>query len=101
MSVKSLESVATSDEYEFVNEKDSKPSPNAILEPQPPMLKIPNNGNLEDLQNNLREVFIFIFCFLIILTLLFRFENFLWKLKKFLISINFNVIKNSLRCFKF
>ncbi|XP_044593571.1 rab GTPase-activating protein 1-like isoform X2 [Cotesia glomerata] len=56
LSVKSLESVATSDEYEFVNEKDSKPSPNAIFEPQPPMLKIPNNGNLEDLQNNLREV---------------------------------------------
>ncbi|XP_008551908.1 rab GTPase-activating protein 1-like isoform X1 [Microplitis demolitor] len=54
LSVKSLESVATSDEYEFVNEKDSKSSSSPIVEP--PMLKIPNNGNLEDLQNNLREV---------------------------------------------
>lgn len=58
MSVKSMESVATSDEYEFVNEKGSSKQQQAILEP--PMLKIANNGNLEDLQNNLREVCIFI-----------------------------------------
>ncbi|RLU26799.1 hypothetical protein DMN91_000596 [Ooceraea biroi] len=54
MSVKSMESVATSDEYEFVNEKGTSKQQQAILEP--PMLKIANNGNLEDLQNNLREI---------------------------------------------
>lgn len=54
MSVKSMESVATSDEYEFVNEKGGSKQQQALLEP--PMLKIANNGNLEDLQNNLREV---------------------------------------------
>lgn len=54
MSVKSMESVATSDEYEFVNERGTTKQQQALLEP--PMLKIANNGNLEDLQNNLREV---------------------------------------------
>ncbi|XP_020282361.1 rab GTPase-activating protein 1-like isoform X2 [Pseudomyrmex gracilis] len=54
MSVKSMESVATSDEYEFVNEKGNSKQQQALLEP--PMLKIANNGNLEDLQNNLREI---------------------------------------------
>ncbi|XP_025155912.1 rab GTPase-activating protein 1-like isoform X5 [Harpegnathos saltator] len=54
MSVKSMESVATSDEYEFVNERGTSKQQQALLEP--PMLKIANNGNLEDLQNNLREV---------------------------------------------
>ncbi|XP_015433686.1 PREDICTED: rab GTPase-activating protein 1-like isoform X2 [Dufourea novaeangliae] len=53
MSVKSMESVATSDEYEFVNEKGNGKEQTLI---EPPMLKIANNGNLEDLQNNLREV---------------------------------------------
>jgi len=62
MSVKSMESVATSDEYEFVNEKGNSKQQQAILEP--PMLKIANNGNLEDLQNNLREVCIFIELFI-------------------------------------
>lgn len=52
VSVKSMESVATSDEYEFVNDKGT--SKKSVLEA--PMLKIANNGNLEDLQNNLREV---------------------------------------------
>ncbi|XP_015113735.1 rab GTPase-activating protein 1-like [Diachasma alloeum] len=54
LSVKSMESVATSDEYEFVNDKGSSKNQQALLEP--PMLNIANNGNLEDLQNNLREV---------------------------------------------
>ncbi|XP_077268303.1 GTPase activating protein and centrosome-associated isoform X3 [Temnothorax americanus] len=54
ISVKSMESVATSDEYEFVNEKGTSKQQQALLEP--PMLKIANNGNLEDLQNNLREI---------------------------------------------
>ncbi|KAG7188170.1 hypothetical protein KM043_013388 [Ampulex compressa] len=54
MSVKSMESVATSDEYEFVNDRGISKQQQALLEP--PMLKIANNGNLEDLQNNLREV---------------------------------------------
>lgn len=58
MSVKSMESVATSDEYEFVNEKGTSKQQQALLEP--PMLKIANNGNLEDLQNNLREVCIYL-----------------------------------------
>lgn len=58
MSVKSMESVATSDEYEFINERGTSKQQQALLEP--PMLKIANNGNLEDLQNNLREVCIFI-----------------------------------------
>jgi len=58
MSVKSMESVATSDEYEFVNEKGTSKQQQVLLEP--PMLKIANNGNLEDLQNNLREVCTFI-----------------------------------------
>lgn len=57
MSVKSMESVATSDEYEFVSEKGTSKQQQALLEP---MLKIANNGNLEDLQNNLREVCTFI-----------------------------------------
>lgn len=55
VSVKSMESVATSDEYEFVNDKGtSKNQQQSVIEA--PMLKIANNGNLEDLQNNLREV---------------------------------------------
>ncbi|KAG7188171.1 hypothetical protein KM043_013388 [Ampulex compressa] len=49
-----MESVATSDEYEFVNDRGISKQQQALLEP--PMLKIANNGNLEDLQNNLREV---------------------------------------------
>lgn len=49
ISIKSMESVATSDEYEFVNKQQQ-----ALIEP--PTLKIANNGNLEDLQNNLRDV---------------------------------------------
>ncbi|CAK9821815.1 Rab GTPase-activating protein 1 [Anthophora retusa] len=56
MSVKSMESVATSDEYEyeFVNDRgNGKQQPTLI---ELPMLKIANNGNFEDLQNNLREV---------------------------------------------
>ncbi|OXU24097.1 hypothetical protein TSAR_015712 [Trichomalopsis sarcophagae] len=54
MSVKSTESVATSDEYEFVSEKETIKQSQSLLES--PMLKIANNGNLEDLQNNLHEV---------------------------------------------
>ncbi|XP_043253805.1 rab GTPase-activating protein 1-like [Colletes gigas] len=54
MSVKSMESVATSDEYVFVNDRGNGKQQQAVLEL--PMLKIANNGNLEDLQNNLREV---------------------------------------------
>ncbi|XP_046837538.1 rab GTPase-activating protein 1-like isoform X2 [Vespa crabro] len=54
MSVKSMESVATSDEYEFVSDKGTTKQQQTLLEA--PMLKIANNGNLEDLQNNLREV---------------------------------------------
>lgn len=54
MSVKSTESVATSDEYEFVSEKGNVKQSQSLLES--PMLKIANNGNLEDLQNNLHEV---------------------------------------------
>lgn len=54
VSVKSMESVATSDEYEFVNDKGTSKNQQSVLEA--PMLKIANNGNLEDLQNNLREV---------------------------------------------
>ncbi|XP_020707377.2 rab GTPase-activating protein 1-like isoform X2 [Athalia rosae] len=52
-SVKSMESVTTSDEYEFVNEKGTIKQQQTI---EPPTLNIANNGNLEDLQNNLREV---------------------------------------------
>ncbi|XP_046612096.1 rab GTPase-activating protein 1-like isoform X1 [Neodiprion virginianus] len=52
-SIKSMESVTTSDEYEFVNEKGVNKQ-QQILEP--PTLNIANNGNLEDLQNNLREL---------------------------------------------
>ena len=55
MSVKSMESVATSDEYEFVSDKGITKQQSLL---EPPMLKIANNGNLEDLQNNLREVII-------------------------------------------
>ena len=54
VSIKSMESVATSDEYEFVSDKVTGKNQQAVLEF--PMLKIANNGNLEDLQNNLREV---------------------------------------------
>lgn len=54
MSVKSMESVATSDEYVIVNDRGNGKQQQAVLEL--PMLKIANNGNLEDLQNNLREV---------------------------------------------
>uniref|UniRef100_A0ABD2VXZ4 Rab-GAP TBC domain-containing protein n=1 Tax=Trichogramma kaykai TaxID=54128 RepID=A0ABD2VXZ4_9HYME len=54
LSVKSTESVATSDEYEFVSDKGTIRQSRSLLES--PMLKIPNNGNLEDLQNNLHEV---------------------------------------------
>ncbi|XP_014214371.1 rab GTPase-activating protein 1-like isoform X2 [Copidosoma floridanum] len=50
VSVKSTESVATSDEYEFVSEKIS------VKQSQPPLLNIANNGNLEDLQNDLQEI---------------------------------------------
>lgn len=52
-SVKSMESVTTSDEYEFVNEKGANKQQHTS---EPPTLNIANNGNLEDLQNNLREV---------------------------------------------
>lgn len=52
LSVKSTESVATSDEYEFVSDKGTIKQ--SLLEA--PTLKIANNGNLEDLQNNLHEV---------------------------------------------
>lgn len=54
LSVKSMESVATSDEYEFVNERGPSKNNQSLVES--PMLKIANNGNLEDLQNDLREV---------------------------------------------
>ncbi|XP_017764790.1 PREDICTED: rab GTPase-activating protein 1-like [Eufriesea mexicana] len=54
MSVKSMESVATSDEYEFVNDRGNGKHQQTLIEP--PMLKIANNGNFEDLQNNLHEV---------------------------------------------
>ncbi|XP_058799127.1 rab GTPase-activating protein 1-like isoform X2 [Phymastichus coffea] len=54
VSVKSTESVATSDEYEFVSEKETIKQSQSLFES--PMLKIANNGNLEDLQNNLHEV---------------------------------------------
>ena len=54
LSVKSTESVATSDEYEFVSDKGTIKQSRSLLES--PMLKIANNGNLEDLQNNLHEV---------------------------------------------
>lgn len=52
LSVKSMESVATSDEYEFVSDKVTSKQ----QQPEPPMLKIANNGNLDDLQKDLREV---------------------------------------------
>lgn len=61
MSVKSVESVATSDEYEFVNDRGNGKQQQTLLES--PMLKIANNGNLEDLQNNLQEVCIHSFLF--------------------------------------
>lgn len=51
LSVKSAESVANSDEYEFVNVKG-----NTIKSSHSPLLNIANNGNLEDLENNLQEV---------------------------------------------
>lgn len=54
VSVKSIESVATSDEYEFVNDRGNGKQQQALIEL--PMLKIANNGNFEDLKNNLREV---------------------------------------------
>lgn len=54
LSIKSNESVTTSDEYEFVSEKGSSNHQSLLVES--PMLKIANNGNLEDLQNNLHEV---------------------------------------------
>ncbi|XP_017880898.1 rab GTPase-activating protein 1-like isoform X3 [Ceratina calcarata] len=54
MSVKSMESVATSDEYEFVNDRSNGKQQQTLIDV--PMLKIANNGNLEDLQNNLQEV---------------------------------------------
>ncbi|XP_043274724.1 rab GTPase-activating protein 1-like isoform X1 [Venturia canescens] len=53
VSVKSMESVATSDEYEFVTEKGNGKNQTLL---ELPKLKIANNGNLEDLQNDLREV---------------------------------------------
>lgn len=59
MSVKSMESVATSDEYEFVNDRGNGKHQQALIEQ--PMLKIANNGNFEDLQNNLREVCIYLY----------------------------------------
>ena len=55
MSVKSMESVATSDEYEFVNDRGNGKHQQTLIS-ELPMLKIANNGNFEDLQNNLREV---------------------------------------------
>ena len=65
MSIKSMESVATSDEYEFVSDKVTGKNQQAVLEF--PMLKIANNGNLEDLQNNLREVnTIYIYIYILI-----------------------------------
>lgn len=56
LSVKSSESIANSDEYEFVSEKGTSASANRQSILDLPMLNIANNGNLEDLQNNLHEV---------------------------------------------
>nr|CAD7450307.1 unnamed protein product [Timema bartmani] len=54
VSVKSSDSVATSDEYEFVSGTVNK----GLLSgsEQPPLLNIANNGNLDDLQKSLKEV---------------------------------------------
>lgn len=53
VSVKSNDSVATSDEYEFVNGGSAG---SGILSVEQPLLKIANNGNLDDLCKSLTEV---------------------------------------------
>ncbi|XP_066994264.2 rab GTPase-activating protein 1-like isoform X3 [Anabrus simplex] len=54
VSVKSNDSVATSDEYEFVN---GGPAAKGLLTfGEQPLLNIANNGNLDDLRKSLREV---------------------------------------------
>jgi hypothetical protein len=53
VSVKSNDSVATSDEYEFVN---GGPAGKGLLTIEQPLLKIANNGNLDDLCKSLTEV---------------------------------------------
>lgn len=53
VSVKSNDSVATSDEYEFVNGGSVG---SGILSVEQPLLKIANNGNLDDLCKSLTEV---------------------------------------------
>ncbi|KAK7869744.1 hypothetical protein R5R35_008281 [Gryllus longicercus] len=54
VSVKSNDSVATSDEYEFVN--GCSATKGLITIGEQPLLKIANNGNLDDLRKSLREV---------------------------------------------
>ncbi|KAJ8898490.1 hypothetical protein PR048_003850 [Dryococelus australis] len=55
VSVKSSDSVATSEEYEFVNGSSvSRGGLPGICEQ--PLLNIANNGNLDDLQKTLKEV---------------------------------------------
>jgi hypothetical protein len=53
VSVKSNDSVATSDEYEFVNGCSAG---KGLLTIEQPLLKIANNGNLDDLCKSLTEV---------------------------------------------
>ncbi|PNF22091.1 hypothetical protein B7P43_G08891 [Cryptotermes secundus] len=53
VSVKSNDSVATSDEYEFVNGGSAG---KGLLTIEQPLLKIANNGNLDDLCKSLTEV---------------------------------------------
>ena len=53
VSVKSNDSVATSDEYEFVNGSSTG---KGLLTIEQPLLKIANNGNLDDLCKSLTEV---------------------------------------------
>ncbi|CAG2063761.1 unnamed protein product [Timema podura] len=55
VSVKSSDSVATSDEYEFVSGTTVNKGLLSGSE-QPPLLNIANNGNLDDLQKSLKEV---------------------------------------------
>ena len=53
VSVKSNDSVATSDEYEFINGGSAG---KGLLTIEQPLLKIANNGNLDDLCKSLTEV---------------------------------------------
>lgn len=53
VSVKSNDSVATSDEYEFVNAGSAG---KGLLTVEQPLLNIANNGNLDDLCKSLTEV---------------------------------------------